>query len=110
MASTDTARALYRTARDTSWRLKGMASVFFSLGLWSQAAGGHDIDQYSFLGHTLKDLALGLERDCKAQWEVWEAEDAKAAAPRRTARKPAAKRQRKAANGARAGKGRSAPA
>jgi hypothetical protein len=97
-------RKLHMIARETADRLDGMASVLFGMGLWRE----HIRPECSFLGGSLQDLALGLQRACAAQWAEWEAaeaaEDARTAARKRKASRKPAKRAREAANGAEAQK------
>jgi hypothetical protein len=78
-------RKLHMIASETAFWLDGMASVLFGMGLWRE----HIRPECSFLGNSLQDLALCLQRVCAAQWAEWEAaEDAKTAAPRKASRKP----------------------
>jgi hypothetical protein len=86
---------LYMIARETAWRLQGMASVLYRLGIGSKASGGHQFDEFSFLGGALGDLALGLQRACAARWAAFEAEG-EAALRKSQARKKAKNARREA--------------
>lgn len=72
-AERDTASKLYCTATEAAHRLRGIANVLYSIG----CGGGYDVNSALFMGSSLKDIALALERVTKAQWAEWEAESAK---------------------------------
>jgi hypothetical protein len=73
------------------FRLRGLADVLYSIGVHN----GHQREEMMFLGGSMKDIALALERATEAQWAEWQAEDRKpvkrlAAAAKSAARRAAA--------------------
>ena len=87
---------LHMVTREVAWRLKGLGDVIFGMGLRHRSDGGHNLDEYVFLGGTIKDLAIELERAHEHLWKSFEAESA---AKLKASRK-AATRPRKGGNGA----------
>ena len=89
-AKRDTTSKLHATAAEAAWRLGGLSSVLFGLGIYDDSRRR----ELSFLGSAVKDIALALERVTEAQMAEWNAETDKPAkrlpAPARKARRAAA--------------------
>ena len=89
-AKRDTVSKLHCTATEAAHRLRGIANVLYSIG----CGGGYDVNSALFMGSSLKDIALALERVTKAQRAEWEAENDKPVkrlpAPARKTRRAAA--------------------
>jgi hypothetical protein len=89
-AKRDIGSKVHVTAKEAAWRLRGLGNVLFGLGIHDH----HNRNAMAFLGNSVNDIALALERVTKAQSAKWDAETDKLVkrlpAPTRKARRRAA--------------------